>query len=487
MAIYILGAIIVLLPILYLLIRQLYKYHDRDIVWGYPIIGNLYSMTPTTAIDTVVRYSKKLGPVFDIMVFTKRITIINNIKDAKEILMKRPKVFRRPKRGYKLFDRIGMAKGLLVVEGNDWNKHRRLVAPPFNKQNVNYILEAIWTECFKFAMKLEKYCDENQTVNFVNEAISLTTGVIGTVAFGFSEENGAYFYSPDFVNDMNNMLTYVSERLLFPFPRFIWKMTSKYTYELKAIEAAERVVKFGMSVIKSGKVKHQYNSDHLTFLQSVLRAEENAKLTDEETISNIVTIFAAGTDTTSIGICWTLYYLSLNPSILQDLVDEVDKVREDTPIIEKLNQLKFCSACFKEAMRLKGPVAVVGLELVDKSTKHVLHSGTVIRPLDNVWVPLESFKLDDKVFENAMNFNPYRWLTSPPDRLQQMNQYLVTFGGGPRICPGLELAEAEGVFCIANIVKYYTFSLACPPEDIHRKMAVSVHINKMPMTFAFRS
>jgi cytochrome P450 len=430
-----------------------------------------------------------MGPVFDIMVFNRRITVIMGIDDAREILMKRPKVFRRLETAKEPFQNIYMHRGLLVSEGSDWSKQRKVVAPPFNRQNVTLMLDDIWMESVKFANNLRKYADGNMTVDFVRQSTVMATSVIGRVAFGFNERDGAYFYSSEFVQDLQDMLFYVSQRMLFPFPSFMWKITSKYQYEVKAKAAAEKVKRFGMSVIENAKNKpaHDQDSSRVSFLQSVLRAEESSKLSDDETISNIVTVFLAGTDTTAIAICWTLYYLSLNPIILEEVLDEVNQMDKYFSSSERMSHLKLCSACFNEAMRLKGPVFALGFELVDRTEPYVFSSGTIIRPNDNISIPLEAFKLNEYIFDNPNNFDPYRWINNSEKKLNLMHKYCMTFGGGPRICPGLDLAQVEGVFCIANVVKNYSFELACPPDELHRTLAVAVHINKMPLNLVART
>jgi cytochrome P450 len=151
------------------------------------------------------------------------------------------------------------------------------------------------------------------------------------------------------------------------------------------------------------------------------------------------------------------------------------------PAEDILSRLKLCQACFIEAMRLCGPAGLVATETVDKTTTLVLKSGTLIRPTDKLWIPFDTLKYNELVFPDPMSFNPHRWLISDQIALAKMDQYNLSFGYGPRICPGIQVAMVEGPFLIAHLVHKLDFRLACPPEEIFRIFALTITPNKMPI------
>ena len=473
------GAIMGGVVIVYFTLRRLSVYPDRKAILGYPIIGNMLEMSTTSIFDTLVKYNQLYGPVFDIFIFSKRFTVLSRYEDIKETLLKRPKVFRRGSRIQVAFRKIGLSEGLLSQEGAGWSKQRRALAPPFSKQNVLSLSEELWTEASRFAEKMESKCDHGETVDFVYAATFFTLGVIGRVAFGFTENNGEYFFSQQFLEDLKKMLIYTSQRGLFIFPEFLWRMSSKYKYEVEAMEASERVKECGRAVLARARSQPMDNS----FIHHLIRASDESKFSDDEVISNILTFFIAGSDTTSIGICWTLYFLSQNKSIMDDVRKEMNSIDVSSTIEEKLQQLRLTAAAVTEALRIKGPVNMIPLQLVDNAP-YTLKSGVTLYPNDIVWNYLEGAKTDPGVFTDPLSFNPYRWMTGDSEKLTRMTAIAqLTFGGGPRICPGMDLALVEATFCIANIVRRFDFTLACPPSEIYRTLAVSVQINKMPFKF----
>ena len=146
--------------------------------------------------------------------------------------------------------------------------------------------------------------------------------------------------------------------------------------------------------------------------------------------------------TAYIGLVWTLYFLSLNPHIVRDLRErEVDRIMHDvhTNTISKedaLDTLSFTAICFKEAMRLRGPASHISVELADKSSTYTLKSGRIVYPTDLLFCSFDTLKRDSSVFDRPEVYDPYRWLTSDADKLTKMDSYIMTFGHGPRICPG---------------------------------------------------
>ena len=219
-----------------------------------------------------------------------------------------------------------------------------------------------------------------------------------------------------------------------------------------------------------------------SFIQAVSRAEKDGKLSCVQVISDIVTLFVASTDTTAIGISWTPSYLSFRPVIQHKIREEVNGISRDSNAETMQTSLDLSRACFNEALRLQGPVAFLSMRTVERKEVH-LSSGRVISPHDTLWLSLDAVKNDSQVFEQPELFNPYRWLSSDHQKLETMQKYFLTFGGGPRICPGMELALSEGTFCVAKIVSNFSFELCCPPEEVRRVHRGTANISKLPLRF----
>ena len=57
----------------------------------------------------------------------------------------------------------------------------------------------------------------------------------------------------------------------------------------------------------------------------------------------------------------------------------------------------------------------------------------------------------------------------------------MDIGGGPRVCPGMNLAFSEATFAIAVLVSHFDMELACPESEIKRIINFTTQPNKMPI------
>jgi cytochrome P450 len=461
--------------------RWCWSLPGRKCIYGLPLIGSLFDTTPSQLAPTLIEYARYCGSAFDMFIGFRRITVLIDIHDIKEVLLKRPLTFKRAAQPTAIFNNIGLAHGLFRAEGDVWSKQRRIISPAFSKQNVDHMLHDIWVEAHHFTLTLCEDSKKTEIIDFATRASVYTTSVLGKVAFGFNDNDGSYFYSEQFISDMKQILTYVSARNLSALPDFVWRLFPTSSLHVAAQEAHQRVETCGKEIIE--QVRANTSSVHPnSVISQLVKAGSDSKLSNHEILANVLTLFIAGTDTTSITISWTLYYLSMFPSLLESLRKEAQTVTSSMTGMEKLAALKLCSACVYETLRLRGPVAFTAFNTV-ANNPFQLASGFVIRPSDTIWVALDVPKLDPNVFEYPQSYDPLRWMIEDNEKLDSMHNLFLSFGAGPRICPGRHLALAEATFVIANIVSLLYFEIACPHEEIHRVITLTAAVNKMPIRF----
>ena len=157
----------------------------------------------------------------------------------------------------------------------------------------------------------------------------------------------------------------------------------------------------------------------------------------------------AGSDTTAVSLRAIFYLLLKNPDTLRRLRAELDDAEKDGLFSrsDKLvrwneaQQLPYLAAVIKEALRVH-PAGGLPLERIVPSGGVVLAgrfipAGTIVGC--NAWV----IHLNQSVFgKDAAAFNPERWLGSP-EKVAEMNQVSLTFGGGVRTCIGKNISFLE--------------------------------------------
>ena len=78
-------------------------------------------------------------------------------------------------------------------------------------------------------------------------------------------------------------------------------------------------------------------------------------------------------------------------------------------------------------------------------------------------------------FTNANNFVPERWLRGGcPIHENHNGDVMKTFGGGPRYCPGKNLAMHEMTIVISSLCKAFNLSLAVDPSEISEQFSFTM-------------
>ncbi|KAI3773586.1 hypothetical protein L1987_48116 [Smallanthus sonchifolius] len=180
---------------------------------------------------------------------------------------------------------------------------------------------------------------------------------------------------------------------------------------------------------------------------------------DKDTIKAVILdIFAAGTDTTSTNIEWTVSELVKHPRVMQQLQQELTSIARGSSMIteEHLEKMKYLKAIIKESLRLHIPVPLL---VQRESTQDINLMGYDIpvgtRVIINAW----SLGRDPSLWEEPEEFKPERFLNSSLD-YKGFHYQFIPFGAGRRGCPGIQFAIAINELAIANLV--YKYDLLLP-------------------------
>lgn len=73
--------------------------------------------------------------------------------------------------------------------------------------------------------------------------------------------------------------------------------------------------------------------------------------------------------------------------------------------------------------------------------------------------------MDERIFSNPTKFDPNRFEKQGSAGVPYS---LIPFGGGPRICPGIEFARIETLVAIHHLVTRFTWKLSYPHISFFR-------------------
>jgi cytochrome P450 len=178
------------------------------------------------------------------------------------------------------------------------------------------------------------------------------------------------------------------------------------------------------------------------------RYDDGAPVKDKEILDQLVTMVAAGHETTATGLAWSIYALLKQPALLERLVKEVESLGEN-PDLEALTRLPYLDAVCQESLRLYPQ----SLFLSRKLTKPFSIKGNELPAGTLVAISLMVHFQED-IYPEPERFNPDRFIGKTYTPFQ-----LLPFGGGSRRCIGAAFAMYEMKIVLATILQKYKLRL----------------------------
>ncbi len=191
-------------------------------------------------------------------------------------------------------------------------------------------------------------------------------------------------------------------------------------------------------------------TDILTMLMAA-RDEAGEPLSDEELRDDMLTLLAAGQESTSSAMTLAMYWIHQLPDVRKKLFAELATLG-DSPDLMAVAKLPYLQAVCQETLRLH-PVAAMGFPRVVKSPVELM--GYELEPNTEVIPNIYLTHQREDLYPEPKKFKPERFL----DRKFSPYEYLP-FGGGSHVCIGGALAMFEMKVVLATILSRYQMHLA---------------------------
>ncbi|CAL4958781.1 unnamed protein product [Urochloa decumbens] len=181
----------------------------------------------------------------------------------------------------------------------------------------------------------------------------------------------------------------------------------------------------------------------------VLISGGSDELTDELISDNMIDLMIPAEDSVPVLITLAIKYLSECPLALQQLEEEnMQLKRRKTDMGETLQWTDYMSLSFTqhvitETLRMGNIINGI----MRKAVRDVEVKGHLIPKGWCVFVYFRSVHLDDKLYDEPYRFNPWRWKEKDTS-----TSSFTPFGGGQRLCPGLDLARLEASIFLHHLV-----------------------------------
>lgn len=208
------------------------------------------------------------------------------------------------------------------------------------------------------------------------------------------------------------------------------------------------------------------------FMQYCLdaRYSDGTPLTPVQKRAHVTLLIQAGADTTGTALGSILRFMVLNKSAYARAQAEIDAAakagRLSNPIQyeETRQHLPFFVACIKEGLRLNPPATNLFARLAPKGGKAI--DGVYVPEGTEITSHAYTMQRDKGLYgEDAEEFRPERWLESEKKSLE-FEAAQFTFGVGPRVCLGKDIAIMELYKLLPEIVRHFDIELVKPGEYV---------------------
>nr|QPC57094.1 CYP71AJ48 [Kitagawia praeruptora] len=424
-----------------------------------PIIGNLHQIGPEPHIS-LRALAQKYGPLMLLKFGSVPVLVVSSADAAREILKTNDLVFSdRP---------YSSVANRLSYNGRDvgfaryseyWRQVKSVCVTQLLSSRRVHSFHNVREEEVALLIQNIEY-PHSKLVNLSDMLAELTTNVVCRVSLGRKYESGHKGNSYKILlKEIMKLLGSRSMGDYFPLLGWVdWLSGLKGEVEKAANEIdtfLEGVLRDQPSTTASNN--GSANKDFLSILLEIQNTDAGSSIDRECIKAIILDMFAAGTETTSTTLEWTIAALIKNPEVMFKLQNEVREIgKGKSKILEgDLVKMYYLKAVMKESMRLyfTAPLLVPREARQDlKLMGYDIRSGTQV--LINAW----AIARDPSLWDNPEEFRPERFLNSPIDYKGLHYEYLP-FGAGRRGCPGIQFAMAVNELALANVVHKFDIKL----------------------------
>lgn len=375
---------------------------------------------------------------------------ISNPELMYEVLVRQPQKFQKDVIIYKNKE-MGMARflgdGLLVSDGEFWQKQRKLVAPALHHKRI----EAYGETFVRFAAALLDQWDDGIELDISQQMLEITMRSVSKTLFNTEVEED--------ILTIHKAVQTGQDIVSNSFPLSSLLGGTPYTNE-DAQQVVDTLDELVYRFIAEWREDGVDRGDLLSMLL-LTRGDDGEAMSDRQVRDEILTLFIAGHETTANALSWTWYLLAQYPDEAAKLHHELDMVLQGrVPTVADVPNLPYTTMVVKESMRLYPPAWTMA-----RTTLEEVELGDTVIPAKSQVVLLTYIThRDPQVFNDPQVFRPERF--TPENEKQIPHGGYVPFGLGPRVCIGNGFAMLEATLTVATIASRYSLSLNVPAESI---------------------
>jgi cytochrome P450 len=347
--------------------------------------------------------------------------------------------------------RPAIGNGVLLAEGADWRRQRRILAPAFTPRHIATLVPHFVAGAERLLARLA--AGDRTAVNLAAALQEAALDIAARTMFSASIDGRAASIAANLARYQRDVGRFTVWDLLarregsFPFAlRGRGRFRRSWFAEVDRVIAERRAL---------AAPRGARPADVLDLLEAARDPDTGEGLAPDEIRDQVATLLGAGFETTARALFWTCYLLALYPAHQERVAAEVHAQLGAGPATTAaLDAMPLLRATLLEAMRLYPPAAVVSRQ----ATRDLI--------LDGIAVPRGSFlsvapwvlHRHRRLWAAPDAFRPARFVGRERDILQ--GGAYIPFGTGPRVCLGAAFATTEALTVLAMLLARERIELA---------------------------
>lgn len=389
------------------------------------------------------------GDICHCKIFNFNLYFVNNPKYLKHVLFDKRQNYPKIQRVRALQPLLGKYGLITTNDQNLWKKDKRVLMPSFQETHFEHYANVITKNCQEMLETWEEYANKKQPINVDSMMVTLTLKSLLNTLFtdiSFDLAHFSHLLRAGFIESEKNFKSPLGIR--WRAPAFTQRKFQKLIKEIHG---------FILKIIEERRASKKSRNDVLDALIDAYKDEPDKQKADEHIRDELLTLLAAGHETTVMTLNWAWILLSEHPEVARRMQKELKSVLGDrVPTYHDLTSLPYTQAVFLETMRLYPPIPMYSRTALadDEIDGYHIPANSIIA------VAVHAVHRRPDYWENPQGFDPDRFVNME-HKEESLFAYLP-FGGGPRICLGKNFAITEGTLILAMIAQKYQLFL--PPD-----------------------
>lgn len=320
------------------------------------------------------------------------------------------------------------------LEGDDHRRRRRLLAPPFHGKSMKNYESIIEEE----TLRETAGWPEGESFPTLPPMMRITLNAILRAVFGAegAELDELRRLIPPWVTLGSRLAALPKPQR---YPRFgPWGQLDRWRRQYDGV--IERLI-----AAEQADPNFAERTDVLALL---LRStyDDGAAMSHKEIGDELLTLLAAGHETTASTLAWAFERISRHPELLARLVEEADNGG---------NELR--QAAILEVQRARTVIDFAGRHVYPD----VYRLGEWVIPRGySIIVGIAQIHDNPDVFPDPRRFDPQRFIDNKPSALSW-----IPFGGGARRCVGAAFANMEMDVVLRTVLRHFTIETTDAPDE----------------------